>query len=194
MEKIEFPRTALPVASITLTPAPALAVIRLPAPAAVPPIVFPLAPFWISTPGDTSPGSGPFTFAEMSLPCTSVPVVPPPSSQTPGWALPRITFPSPAEVPPTTVPAAPWSTTPAPPPEFPTAPDPAASVPIRLPRITVPLLPTTLTPAKSLPLITFPRIALLLAPLGSMTPAGGVTVAVLLSEPVALALMVPVTR
>ena len=37
-------------------------------------------------------------------------------------------------------------------------------------------------------------LALLLTGLGSVTPAGGVTVAVLLSEPVALALMVPVTR
>ena len=103
----------------------------LPAPADVPPIVFPVAPLVLVTPTVFGRGAVPPTSAPIRLPCTRIPEALL-KMKTPLPIFPEMTFLAPAVVPPTELLDAvgPMATPELP---LPSAADPAAFVPMKLP-------------------------------------------------------------
>ncbi len=87
---------------------PSLPLIKLPAPVpgvvVKPPIVLPVAPELISTPVPLVTAAVPAALVPIKFPWTRLSVVLAPANSTPARALPEITLPAPATLPPTELP------------------------------------------------------------------------------------------
>ena len=166
LEKIALPRIALPApaAASTSTPMPAptptpvLSAIVLPAPAAVPPIVLFDEPPWMRMPVSLPSGWAPLMSVPIRLPSTSSSWSPRMSPR-PAPALPEITLPAVADVPPIVTSSIRLRTTPYVP--LPRALVAVLSVPMKLPWIRPPTLalPNIRTPAWALAEMTLPAPA-----------------------------------
>ena len=106
---MRLPKMALPplLALAMFTPRPLLLAMKLPAPAAVPPIRLAFAPLRTTTPSPLPKANVPVALLPMVLPATVLLSVPKPNSSTPAKLLPPMTLPAPAALPPTVLPELP---------------------------------------------------------------------------------------